>query len=74
MKNIILVIAILLTIGCGKKMGMKDMDNEMMKQGMQWNENIKILKLEVEYLKAAIKRLEEGNNSTAKPAKANPKE
>ena len=44
---------------------MKDMDNELMKQGMQWDADIKILKLEVEHLKAEVKRLQEDNNPSS---------
>ena len=65
MKNIILISAILLTIGCGKKVGMKDVNQEMMKQGMRWDADIKILKLEVEHLKADVKRLQEDNNASS---------
>ena len=35
-----------------------DLDNELTKKGMEWDEEIKILKLEVEHLKADVKRLE----------------
>ena len=65
MKKLILISAILLAIGCGKKVGVKDIDNEMMKQAMQWDADIKILKLEVEHLKADVKRLEEDNNASS---------
>ena len=46
-------------------MDVKDIDNEMMKQAMQWDADIKILKLEVEHLKADVKRLEEDSNATS---------
>ena len=55
----------MLAIGCGKKVGVKDIDNEMMKQAMQWDADIKVLKLEVEHLKADVKRLQEDNNASS---------
>ena len=65
MKNIILISAILLAIGCGKKVAVVDLDNEMIKKAMQWDADIKILKLEVEHLKADVKRLQEDNNASS---------
>ena len=58
MKILISILIGLLVVGCGKKVGVKDIDNEMMKQAMQWDADIKLLKLEVEHLKADVKRLE----------------
>ena len=54
----LLTSTLLLGIGCGKKVAVGDLDNEMIKKGMQWDADIKILKLEVEHLKADVKRLE----------------
>ena len=58
MRILALIILGLLAIGCGKKVGVKDIDNEMMEKAMQWDADIKLLKLEVEHLKADVKRLE----------------
>ena len=55
MKVLIPILIGLLVVGCGKKVGVKDIDNEMMKQAMQWDADIKVLKLEVEHLKADVK-------------------
>jgi hypothetical protein len=63
MKVLITIFLGLLVVGCGKKVGVKDIDNEMVKQAMQWDADIKILKLEVEHLKADVKRLQEDNNA-----------
>jgi len=65
MKVLIPILIGLLFVGCGKKVGVKDIDNEMMKQAMQWDADIKILKLEVEHLKADVKRLQEDNNASS---------
>ena len=65
MKVLIPILIGLLVVGCGKKVGVKDIDNEMMKQAMQWDADIKILKLEVEHLKADVKRLQEDNNASS---------
>ena len=64
-RTLIILVVGLVAIGCGKKVGVKDIDNEMMKQAMQWDADIKILKLEVEHLKADVKRLEEDSNATS---------
>ena len=61
----LLTSTLLLGIGCGKKVGMKDVNQEMMKQGMRWDADIKILKVEVEHLKADVKRLQEDNNASS---------
>ena len=65
MKVLIPILIGLLVVGCGKKVGVKDIDNEMMKQAMQWDADIKLLKLEVEHLKADVKRLQEDNNASS---------
>lgn len=72
MKTLIVLIVGLTTIGCGKKVASGDLDNELIKKGMQWDADIKILKLEVEHLKADVKRLkadvkrlEEDSNATS---------
>ena len=65
MQVLIPILIGLLVVGCGKKVGVKDIDNEMMKQAMQWDADIKILKLEVEHLKADVKRLQEDNNASS---------
>ena len=65
MKNLLLLVMAVVLVGCGKKVGVKDIDNEMMKQAMQWDADIKILKLEVEHLKADVKRLQEDNNASS---------
>ena len=65
MKKLLLLVMAVVLVGCGKKVGVKDIDNEMMKQAMQWDADIKTLKLEVEYLKADVKRLQEDNNASS---------
>ena len=65
MKVLVPILIGLLIVGCGKKAGVKDIDNEKMKQAMQWDADIKILKLEVEHLKADLKRLQEDNNPSS---------
>ena len=65
MKTLIVLIVGLMAIGCGKKVAVGDLDNELTKKGMEWDAEIKILKLEVEHLKADVKRLEEDNNASS---------
>ena len=65
MKQILLIMMAVVLVGCGKKVVSGDLDNELIKQGMKWDADIKILKLAVEYLKADVKRLQEDNNASS---------
>ena len=57
-RTLIILVVGLLAIGCGKKVAKGDLDNELTKKGMEWDADIKLLKVEVEHLKADVKRLE----------------
>jgi len=57
-RTLIILVVGLLAIGCGKKVAVGDLNPELMKKGMEWDADIKLLKLEVEHLKADVKPLE----------------